>query len=713
MQQENSALRLLNYRELLLTLQHLCKEQRTGTMVITDGSQNLAKLILEQGIIFNAFFKEATGEKALVLMREIKQGTVSFTNRVGQASVSEPKISLSTHDIFQLLISNSPFNDTAANTDKKMPEPTIVSASPAPAVGGMSPIEAQLAVVIGPVAKILYLDYTQEIQEANDFKALNVVVDKVSKQLLGAEQLTLFRQGMLAFVNQYNLKGQEATLTALKGSQKKLRLSTASLALCIAKHAVLGTLGTHLLDNLVFQLERGGNVGSAVGLFDVLRLLEKSTRTGLLEVREKEKIGGFYFDKGVLFNAVEFGMNGKLIAFDIMQWPHDYLVFRGVAQEGVSRQITQSIDTLIKELEKLKAQDEKPEVDTTPPVSKANEVTLIADAIHLIEGGDNCRAEQMLVSVLMHYEENFKGWFWLTRVLTNMTAIEIALKKAAFLQPKNTELAEEIKKFTLVRKNIKGDFVLRCPFCWTPNDEHDFECAYCKSNFFITPDFFKTIGKAKTEILDKAIERYGNVLQQEQGHAQNTYLRFYLAMAYLNRKYYQEGLDQLHEITKLLPNNNALLMQSRILTDYMNTEGLLRSSTHLPEKSTESGATGQQRKILVVEDSMVTRKVIARTLVANGYEVFEAKNSIEALNDFEKRSPNLILLDIILPGKDGYEILAEIRQKPGFEKLPVVMLTSRDSLFDKLKGKVSDANEYLTKPFQPDELLAIVRKYLK
>jgi twitching motility two-component system response regulator PilG len=572
-----------------------------------------------------------------------------------------------------------------------------------------------LTVVIGPVAKILYLDYAKEIQEIADFKALNALIDKLSKQLLIPEQQTLFRQGMLSFVNQYNLKGQEATLNALKGSDRKLRLSTASLALCIAKHAAQGVLGAGLIDNLAFQLERAGNVGSAVSLFEVLRLLEKSTKTGLLEVREKEKIGGFYFDKGVLFNAVEFGMNGKLIAFDIMQWQHDYLVFRGVAQEGVSRQITQPIEVLIKELEKLR--DPETAVNTPSVIcSKADEVTYIADAIHLIESCDNNRAEPLLTSVLMGHEENFKGWFWFSRILTNMTAIEIALKKAAFLQPKNPELSEDIKKFTLARKNIKGDFVLRCPFCWMPNDEHDFECAYCKSNFFITPDFFKTIGKAKVEILDKAIERYGNVLQQEQGHVKNPYLRFYLAMAYLNRKYYQEGLDQLHEIAKLLPESNALLMQSRILTDYMNTEGLLRTPVMSPpivEKTAEVKTGGALKKILIVEDSMVTRKVIARTLVANGYEVFEAKNASEALTDFENRNPNLILLDIILPGKDGYEILAEIRQKPGFEKLPVIMLTSRDSLFDKLKGKVSDANEYLTKPFQPDELLAIVRKYLK
>jgi DNA-binding response OmpR family regulator len=149
-------------------------------------------------------------------------------------------------------------------------------------------------------------------------------------------------------------------------------------------------------------------------------------------------------------------------------------------------------------------------------------------------------------------------------------------------------------------------------------------------------------------------------------------------------------------------------VQNRILKDYMNSIGLgLAEAENLPRS-----AGTAQKKILVVEDSMVTRKVIARTLIASGYEVFEAKNAHEALTDFDVRNPDLVLLDIVLPGKDGYEILAEIRQKPQYAKLPVVMLTSRDSLFDRLKGKVSDANEYLTKPFQPDQLLTIVRKYL-
>jgi twitching motility two-component system response regulator PilG len=754
MQQDNSGstVRMLGYRELLLTLQRLCKEKRTGSMFINDGQGHSAKLVLEEGGIFDVSFKGETGRAAVMLMKEIKQGTASFSTRFGQAQ-TDRKIDLSTQEIFQILVSAVQPGTTSTPTSPPPAAPPPPAAAPQPtpaqtptiqdalaqsavvdkkltlqieipadyqpseiiqaldfsAVTGMVTVEEQLAAIIGPVARIVYLDYIKDVVTASDVKEINAVLDKIAKRALNPEQQQLFRQGIVTFTKQYSLKTQDTILEALKSSQKKLRLSPNCLALCITKHAGHNELGLALLSKLVVQLEQAGNVGGLVTLLEVLQLIEKSDKTGLLEVREKEKVGGFYFDKGVLINAVQCNMNGKIVAMEMLEWQADYLVFRAVAQQGVSRQIHQTVDVLAKELERLHGGEVIHRI-TRPQLTKADEIVLIAKAIHLAECYEPAAAELLLCQILTSHDDNFKAWFWLSRVLTNMTAIEIALKKAAHLNQRHPEIAEEVKKFTLARKMVNGDFVLRCPFCWMPTDEQEIECPYCKANFFITPDFFKLVGKAKNDLLDKAIERYSNALQEEQS-GKNVYLRFYLAMAYLNRKYYQEGSDQFNEIVKIDSDKNALVMQNRILKDYMNLAGLAVVISEQAVQSAKKSATGQQ-KILVVEDSMVTRKVIARTLMSSGYEVFEAKNAFEALSDFDVRKPDLVLLDIILPGKDGYEILAEIRQKPMFAKLPIIMLTSRDSLFDKLKGKVSDANEYLTKPFQPDQLLAIVRKYL-
>ncbi|KAB2932310.1 MAG: response regulator, partial [Candidatus Contendobacter sp.] len=118
------------------------------------------------------------------------------------------------------------------------------------------------------------------------------------------------------------------------------------------------------------------------------------------------------------------------------------------------------------------------------------------------------------------------------------------------------------------------------------------------------------------------------------------------------------------------------------------------------------------KKILVVEDSGVTRKLIAKTLLEGGYTVVEAENGMAAFARLNEENPDLMLLDIIMPGIDGYKVLSMVRKHEAFKNLPVIMLTSRDGLLDKLRGKMGGSDEYLTKPFTPDQLLEKIRKYL-
>ena len=118
------------------------------------------------------------------------------------------------------------------------------------------------------------------------------------------------------------------------------------------------------------------------------------------------------------------------------------------------------------------------------------------------------------------------------------------------------------------------------------------------------------------------------------------------------------------------------------------------------------------KKILVVEDSTTTRRVIVKILVDGGYSVLEAENGLAAFAQLSETNPDLILLDIVMPGIDGYKVLSMLRKHDGFKNLPVIMLTSRDGLLDKLRGKMGGSDEYLTKPFSADQLLEKVRKYL-
>lgn len=120
----------------------------------------------------------------------------------------------------------------------------------------------------------------------------------------------------------------------------------------------------------------------------------------------------------------------------------------------------------------------------------------------------------------------------------------------------------------------------------------------------------------------------------------------------------------------------------------------------------------QAKKILIIDDSNMARKIARELLIAYHYDVIEADNGMQGLAKLAQDKPDLILLDVVMPKMDGYKVLELIKDNKNFKHIPVMMLTSRDKLFDKIKGKMSDADEYITKPFVAEELIKKVNAYL-
>lgn len=114
--------------------------------------------------------------------------------------------------------------------------------------------------------------------------------------------------------------------------------------------------------------------------------------------------------------------------------------------------------------------------------------------------------------------------------------------------------------------------------------------------------------------------------------------------------------------------------------------------------------------ILVVDDSPVMQSLIKRTLEAS-YQVSVVSSAMDALSILGDIKVSLILLDVSMPEIDGLELCRTLRSLPIYKDLPVVMLTGRDGIFDKVQGHLAGATEYLTKPFDKDELLEVVKKY--
>lgn len=118
-------------------------------------------------------------------------------------------------------------------------------------------------------------------------------------------------------------------------------------------------------------------------------------------------------------------------------------------------------------------------------------------------------------------------------------------------------------------------------------------------------------------------------------------------------------------------------------------------------------------KVMVVDDSNTIRKSVETILSKVGCQVVTAVDGYDALSKIAESKPELIFVDIMMPRLDGYQICALIKNNPDFRKTPIVMLSSKDGLFDKAKGRVVGADRYLTKPFSRDELLEVYEQYNK
>ncbi len=116
-------------------------------------------------------------------------------------------------------------------------------------------------------------------------------------------------------------------------------------------------------------------------------------------------------------------------------------------------------------------------------------------------------------------------------------------------------------------------------------------------------------------------------------------------------------------------------------------------------------------KVLVIDDSNTIRRSAEIFLKQGGYDVVLAEDGFDALAKVSDHQPDLIFCDILMPRLDGYQTCAIIKRNPHFANVPVIMLSSKDGLFDKARGRMVGSEDYLTKPFTKDQLLQAVEQH--
>lgn len=117
-------------------------------------------------------------------------------------------------------------------------------------------------------------------------------------------------------------------------------------------------------------------------------------------------------------------------------------------------------------------------------------------------------------------------------------------------------------------------------------------------------------------------------------------------------------------------------------------------------------------KVMVIDDSKTIRRTAESLLKKEGCEVISAADGFEALSLIADHNPDIVFVDIMMPRLDGYQTCALIKHNQKFKDTPVIMLSSKDGLFDRARGRIVGSEQYLTKPFTKEELLGAIQRHV-
>ncbi len=131
------------------------------------------------------------------------------------------------------------------------------------------------------------------------------------------------------------------------------------------------------------------------------------------------------------------------------------------------------------------------------------------------------------------------------------------------------------------------------------------------------------------------------------------------------------------------------------------------------DNTVTAGCASSALKVMVIDDSKTIRRSAESLLKKEGMTVITACDGFEALAMIADRQPDIIFVDVMMPRLDGYQTCALIKHNPSYRATPVIMLSSKDGLFDRARGRIVGSEQYLTKPFTREELLGAIQSHAR
>lgn len=314
---------------------------------------------------------------------------------------------------------------------------------------------------------------------------------------------------------------------------------------------------------------------------------------------------------------------------------------------------------------------------------------LLEEGIALARQQNKSRARWLLMEASALHPQSEEAWFWLAAVAEKTSDAVRCLQKVLKLNPQHTEAINKLNQLYSMEANFTPVVkAWQCPMCAAGFQVELAACPNCRVKLNLT-DLEAVLNnkEADRDVLLNAIQYYQNALESTEEFNSH----YYLGLAYLHLGQFSESIQHFRRASGLRPDDLTLKAQLIVLE----------------QKRTEIEA----RTVLVIDDSATIRKLVSMTLEKQGHRVMEAAEMMEALAKLNEATPDMILLDICLPGMDGYQICKIIKAYPSTKDVPVVMLSGKDGFFDKVRARLVGAQGYLTKPVVPNDLIKAVEAY--
>jgi CheY-like chemotaxis protein len=262
--------------------------------------------------------------------------------------------------------------------------------------------------------------------------------------------------------------------------------------------------------------------------------------------------------------------------------------------------------------------------------------------------------------------------------------------------------AEENPSEQILHKSLSPNEPLPCSFCFVMNEPHSIVCCSCRAMFSLSDmEMLLAYAEADHKTLEMAVEDLENEKISRPLSAPEL---TNLGIAYLNLKNLRKALECLQEASQLSPNDVVLASKANFLA--------IRLSEIEAQESKMDGVVVKNLTVMVIDDSPTVRKLISGKLEKCGHTVVTAADGAEALDKIREVVPDLILLDIMMPQMDGYQVCKLIRSNEPTRDVPVVMISGKDGFFDKVRGRMAGTSGYITKPFGPETLMRAIETYV-